>query len=452
MKNILEKDLKHGKWTIVVALLSVLLVVVFLIVFFMLHNTPEIIANNDNLLLEKPHINSTEQIKELFYKQGEIKQVSTRYSILYGNSKNREMYVFSNPVRESQEFSYSVINREIENSGDYYCVTNDSFCVYFLKDKITAKNGKDCISITMNSISDFNFLPDYLNVYGEKTTAIKYNTDENNYIVVYPSCYGINLEYSWENPINDVALTIGAQDYDYEKYEAGYVMLLDQDDKKVIFHKAALYDENKNFLGQTDVGVSNSSDSIEVKYNISPNKSSSRLILISIDFYFEKMFFDTSVYEAIPKTNTVFNNISLFDSFNPNNEGYTYMKFNIASFTPKNSDLLKSAVLNFYVMGIDAEAIVDVYVVENDWCSWLHTWSNKEEFYKQIGYFTVSKIGWHSIDMTDYVKDLIDNQYYGQENNSIVFKLRDNCNSVLVLASTDNTYAPPFWCIKYVAY
>ena len=121
------------------------------------------------------------------------------------------------------------------------------------------------------------------------------------------------------------------------------------------------------------------------------------------------------------------------------------MKFNIRSFTPKRKDLLDSVTLNLYVLYCSGDVELEVYSVRNDWCSWELTWLKQPAHNEKIGEFKISESGWYSIDLTEYVKLLIDKKYYNLQNNSILFKVKGESSGYAVFTSTDNSVFPPFF-------
>ena len=139
----------------------------------------------------------------------------------------------------------------------------------------------------------------------------------------------------------------------------------------------------------------------------------------------------------------------VFDSISPSKATHNYMKFNIRSFTPKKEELLDQIILNLYVLYCSDEIEIEVYSVRNDWCSWELTWLNQPEHNEKIGEFKVSNAGWHTLDLTNYVKLLIKENYYNLENNSLLFRVKDDSDGYAIFTSTDNSVYPPFFEVNY---
>jgi len=143
------------------------------------------------------------------------------------------------------------------------------------------------------------------------------------------------------------------------------------------------------------------------------------------------------------------NNVNIFDTVNPGNTGYTYLKYNVRSITPKDPELLDSFKLNFYAMAVDGDVDIEVYRITNDWCSWTTAWYNTPPAREKIGYFSLSEPGWHTIDFTEYIKHLIKSGYYNLTDNSVVFKMKESSEGYAVLASANNSFTPPYFEINY---
>ena len=161
------------------------------------------------------------------------------------------------------------------------------------------------------------------------------------------------------------------------------------------------------------------------------------------------MFFDSSAYQSIPTTNSLYNNVSIFDTVSDDKNGYTYMKFNVKSFTPKRADLLDSISLSIYVMNCKEGTVLEVYSLHEDWCAWTLSWRNKPKYKEKLGELSLSKAGWYTIDLQKYVKHLIANDYYRRIENSIMFKIKNGTEGYAVVASSDNKITPPFFSVQY---
>ena len=125
------------------------------------------------------------------------------------------------------------------------------------------------------------------------------------------------------------------------------------------------------------------------------------------------------------------------------------MKYNIRSFTPKDSSLIDSFTLSFYAIAVENNTEMEIYRVDKDWCSSQINWRSKPKYKEKIGEFTLSEPGWHTIDLTRYAKSLINRNYDKLNDNGIVFKIKDGTIGYAILASADNTYAPPYFEVNY---
>ena len=81
--------------------------------------------------------------------------------------------------------------------------------------------------------------------------------------------------------------------------------------------------------------------------------------------------------------------------------------------------------------------------------SWTMNWENHPSYYEKIGEIIVDQPGWYDINLTDYVKKLIDNGYDGTTDNSFVLVARSAENGEVIFASADNSCAPPYYKVVY---
>ena len=93
--------------------------IIFLIIIVTLINasceTPGYEDSDSNLLVS--YQNSID-FCELLTKENEVSKVATRHSILYKDGINRDMYVFSIPIREIIDDQYVVIDKKLNmNDG-----------------------------------------------------------------------------------------------------------------------------------------------------------------------------------------------------------------------------------------------------------------------------------------------------------------------------------------------
>lgn len=180
------------------------------------------VVNEANLELKKPQINSTHEIPLIGLNQEEIEEVSTKYSFLLKDDIKRKMYVFSTPIRDTKfESITNVLSRKIEETDGHYSVLNDSFDIDYQIDTITVESCNDYFSVHIKNVHSYEFISDYVNLYGEKAEAIKYSTNESGDIFVYPTFLGIGIEQNLNENCHSSSFPIEFRGYNCDQYNAG---------------------------------------------------------------------------------------------------------------------------------------------------------------------------------------------------------------------------------------
>jgi hypothetical protein len=396
------------------------------------------------------------KIDDVLQLDNEILDVSTKYSTLYKDGTNRQMFVFSSPVKEMENNKFYLFDNKLYNNNDYYETKNKEYNVVFKKDSVNLTYSSNAFSLLFNDINNIEKVSNYENIYGDTKESIKYVDSSNNNLYFIPTYNGLLMECELlnNNQQNEFDIMLDINKLSLNNDAAGYAQLLNLNgDKIATIYQAIVVDSINNIYVNNKAEIKNKNGNIYLIIDLSNLPSNINYpikLSLSIDFYSEKMFYDTSVYEATPDTNCILNNISVFDSKSEKNTGFTYLKFNIESITPKQSSLLESFILNFYVMYVEGDLEIEIYKINTDWCSWTLNWNNKPDFSEKLGKFSIKETGWHDIDLTQYVKKLIDNNYDNMSDNSIVLKVKDeNKNGYAIIASVDNTYAPPSIEVNY---
>lgn len=349
-----------------------------------------------------------------------IDKATTQYSVLYGYNNSREMYVFTAPIIEENGTITQALRNDICGSNDVFFTQNQQFNVSFEKNLINMKNGEISISLCLDNFTTLEKIYNYESMYGVRNEALKYTDEYGNYMYCMPTYGGLLVEYYIHNSVesDSIDFKLELTSYSYVNDPAGYVNILCKDSTKAaVAFQGMIFEENNIFYGVEAAKIVKENKNIYLKYNIPENISLPCKYIISIDMYSEKMFFDTSTYSAKPKTNFILNNISYFTAQHSDGNERTYMKTNLRSITPKQSELLEQITLSLYAIYAKEEVTLDVYKVKQGWCSWTMNWENHPSYYEKIGEIIVDQPGWYDIDLTDYVKSLIDNGYDGITDN-----------------------------------
>ncbi len=439
-------------------------ILMFLVVFFclalifVLKNQNIIEENNDDTIstsaeannIQKETNNIPEYFSNILSPKNLSEKLTTKYSILYGDDNDREMYVFSVPILEKNENITQILKNDICETNEMFFTQNQHFNVSFEKNLINMKNGEESISLYSDNSTSFEKTYNYESLYGTRNEAIKYNDKYENYMYCIPTYSGVLIEYYIQNNIDSLEFKLELPSYSYANDPAGYVNILCGDNSKAaVAFQGMIFDENNNFHGLETVQIYKDNENYFMKYNLPENISFPYKYIINIDMYSEKMFFDTSTYSSIPNTNFILNNISYFTAKQSDGNERTYMKTNLRSITPNQSDLLEKITLSLYAIYAKEEVIIEVYKVKDDWCSWTMNWENHPSYHEKIGEIIVDKPGWYDVDLTNYVKNLIDNGYDKTTDNSFVLVAQSAENGEVFFASADNSCAPPYYKVVY---
>jgi hypothetical protein len=450
-KHTLSKGKKSSLFIFINVLIFIALLVFVILKLFVF--TEPIIPDNHSIISIPPEFHDISDILSQPYE--EVTSVSTKYSMLYKDGINRKMYVFAVPVREIENDQYFLFgNRIYENGDGVYRTQNKEFNIAFKKESINLNYTDLAFAVLIDSESIAKE-EDYQNTYGEIREAVKYSGAVDGIDMrCIPTYNGLLMEFELANKPEKKELTfeIDINKLEYINDPAGYVQIMADENQAGMIYQGIVVDEKNKYYpnNAVKIDIKNKRYYLTVDLiDLPPDISYPAKLAVSFDFYCFKMFYDTSVYEAVPKTNTILNKVSIFDSINEKQNGYTYLKYNIKSFTPKISSLVGSFTFNFYVMSVTDSVDIEVHRVPKDWCSWTITWKNKPKFKEKLGEFTISEPGWHKIDLTEYAKMLIERNYDKQDTNSVVLKIKDGSRGYAVLASADNTYAPPYFEVNY---
>lgn len=389
-------------------------------------------------------------LSSIVSKENLINESSTKYSVLYGERNNREMYVFSAPILEQNEEGVQLMKNDILPNDDHYYIKNQHYCVSFEKNRICMSNEHDELSLSSSDFLSIEIIKNYQSIYGLRDEAVKYTNTLGNYMYCIPTYNGVLIEYYVNNQVDKFDFNIDLASYSFENDPAGYVKVLDSDGRKAaMIFQSMIFDDNGEFDGFGVAQILRKNGKCSLIYNAPKNVTYPYKHVISIDLYSEKMFFDTSTYSAKPNTNFILNNISYFPINHDNGKSRTYIKANLRSITPSSSELLDKATLSLYAIYVKGEIVLEAYKVRADWCSWTMNWSNHPPYYEKVGEITVGKSGWHDIDLTDYMRDLIDAEYDLKTDNSIVIVAKTGDAGEAIFASADNSCAPPYYRISY---
>lgn len=371
----------------------------------------------------------------LLAKESEVESVGTRSSVLFKNGDRRQMYVFSLPVREERNGLYAVCDTGLYPTGE---------------NRFSAENGAYRLTLEESAVYLYAGSDElHLSVDGMRLGASGGYTGETGALSVMPSYSGYVLHYTLEKPAGSMSMTFSGKRYQLQEDPAGYVLFSEEGVNRFIVSQIMAVDRENRVFTEQHFKARRASETYVLTGELPDEAAYPLRVSIGVDVVCDNMFYDASAYEAAPNRNAIFQPVSVFDTLEKKRNGYTYLKCNIRSFAPKQSALLDSAYLNLYVQHCEADAVVEVYSVQRDWCSWTLSWNTRPLHSDKIGEFTVRDAGWYTIDLTGYVSRLIDQSFYHLENNSIMLRIQEGCRSRLVLASTDNKLYPPFFEINY---
>lgn len=389
-------------------------------------------------------------ISQLLLGSNVVESVNTRYSILYKCGMNRKMYVFTSSVRNQTEDIFYEFDRRLLESEEGYYSDNVGQQIVFMEKGILLGEKNNKLYLNLFSVNEMSFCDDHKNFYGNTVDAIDYSLGQNK--VYASSTYGgVLLDCTLYEPSEEMNISINYGDLSVENTDADYCVISDDNGEVFIINCPLFFDADGKYIGTGKAVIKGPTKERKLIF-LGPDGDGWNYPIkmsVIIDKYGQKMFYDSTAVVDNPRTNSIFNYVTVFNQDESSESAYTYLKFNVRSFTPKESSLLDEAILYMYVLSCDEETVVETYSVRNDWCSWTLTWKNRPKHYEKIGEFNVSNKGWYGIDLTEYFKRLIEDDYYGQENNSIMLKIKTGYTGNFILASGDNTEAPPFFEINY---
>lgn len=433
-----------------IILTSMLLSILFCLSLIPLftENTP---LCDDNLLI--PNTYNSSNISEVFdsilSQNSEIPEVSTKYNVLYKNNNNRLSYIFANPVRNFVDGKYVYCKSEITSKKNDFIIHNEYLNAICTDQQITVSKPNSCaISFNLSNTQSYTIAETYCNIYNDIAESIQYDFESGDSLQVIPTHSGILFEAVPNTSSEIFKYQIDIGNLKYTNSDAGYVILNEKDDTYAIIHRPLVMDSSGTISAFPKIQIESIDQLLYLTLEI-PKETQISKLAICVDLYLDKMFYDSSAYENAKNVNSIQNNISIFNNQNKSTDGYTFMKFNMKTYVPSKKELIDSVILNLYVIYAGNETTIEVYSVNNDWCSWTLDWLKKPNLKKQLGEFQITNSGWYSIDLTNYVIDLIDNNYYYLNDSSIVLKIKSGTKGDVIIASTDNTYAPPFFEIKY---
>lgn len=439
---------------LLLACIAIAILLISIVVYTGTTDGKAILSDSDRDLLLR-YMNNVD-MKELFTKDNEISHVATPFSVLYKNGNQRTMFVCSTPIRylQNDEYNYVELLIQEQDPGGYLIHSLDQR-VSFHEDCIRLEKGLDWLQINFPMTAELHYTEHTTTLYGDRS-VVQYYLDNNTIVSCFPSYTGVTVQYQIQEYIETVSIPVEFASYRINTKDFGCILLSDSDSSsKEIMSNHVFVISHPLFCGSNnDVYVQKEGQIKNGRYGHVLNLSLPKditfpaTLTFQVNCYSENMFFDCAAYEKNPSANHIFDNYVFFAS-DKASQTYNYMKFNIRSFTPKQSSLLDMLILNLNVLVCTQDTVIEVYSVRNDWCSWELTWNNRPAHNEKIGEFSVKSPGWYSLDLTDYARQLIDNEYYDLNDNSILLKLKDGCNGGVVFASTDNGIYPPFFEINY---
>ncbi len=407
-----------------------------------------IIAELDQFVMQPDNIDA------LLTFDGEIKTTASTYNITYGEDNQRKMYVFSNPVREYAKGSFAAINKEIFSMEEHtFGVSNSIYSAQFTAEKITVSNGSRNIAVFPQNHCESIEKETFQSLYKSDVEAVVYKGKDVE-LYCMPTAAGVAIEIHYlKKPAGALEWKVDIDDCTYTNDSAGYIKLMKGKNNAAVIYPGIAAD-NSNMIYYHDsasilrkngelylhIGTASWADQT-VEY---PVKS-----MVHFDFYTEKMFFDSSVYQSAPKQNSLLNNISIFDESGEDCSGYTYLKCNLESITPADKNLLGSIRYHFYVAALTNAMDLEAYLVPDTWCSFTVNWETKPAYTEKIGEVHVDAAGYYYLDMTEFAKNYIEHAGEYTAECSIVLKAKDNSTGIVIAASADNTIAPPFFEVDY---
>lgn len=403
---------------------------------------------NEDLLYSKCR---NMNISDIFLEEYEIQQVATRYSTLHKYDNKRRMYVFSMPVRNySDEGRYSLVNTNIsKHSNDGYITQNSEYNIEYTANCVQIGSASDVFRIDFPQSAEMS--------YDSSVESVCYYVGDNDNITVKPCFNGMLVQYHISNYTSEISLPLSIRKYQINNDNAGYVVLIEystkasdiMDSNYFVISTPLIYDKSETMNTDGIMKIVEKDGKYILKCFLPNEVTFPADLSFTVNYYCENLFFDCAAYQKNPDDNHIFDSYIVYDNTSENNEVYNYMKFNIRSFTPRDYTLLDRVLLNLNVLYCSNETYIEVYSVRYDWCSWELTWNNRPQNNEKIGEFKVSEAGWYSIDITEYIRSLIKENYYDLEDNSIMIKVKDETKGKIVFTSTDNSIFPPFFQVDY---
>ena len=396
-------------------------------------------SNSDENLLVA--YNNSISMDEIFKGNNEVLEVATPYSVLYKSGKKRNMFIFSEQVRAYDGNKYVLPDLSFQTSVDdsyEFCFNN--MRVVCLNDQIHFQSqGKSIMTMVMDKWNR--------QTMDESGSNVQY-VSSGFHMTISPTFNGVEIEIDVSQKVNQIFIPINFSKCQRENDEAGYVVLKDQQQELYIIHQAAAEDKNRTVYGLKSK-IIKKNGAFGLTYSLDDNMSIPGKLKFTVNAVSEQFFFDSSAYENTPTTNSIYNHYSYFDNRYENAGGYTYLKFNARSFTPKNSELLDYFYFTFYVEYVENPVTIELYAMSKDWCSWRITWNKKPSANYKFGECTIDQAGWYTINLTSYIKTMIDSNYFLLLDNSLMMKVKDDSVGYVVMASTDHGLYPPFFEVGY---
>ena len=396
--------------------------------------------------------------ESVFSKEGEIQQVATKYSILYKNNNKRKMYVFSMPIRKYIDNNYIYVKPGIDKVNEYQYITNNiDYSILYEDDYLRISDEKNWFKLSFDEIYAWNFIELSNNSMSLKGDSIQYINENGNEIFVSPSYSGMVVNYKIDESVNQLVFPIEFSELKVNNQDAGYVVLSEKNlgnisisdnitNSVFVISRPIVSDMN----GRKSLGGAIELIKKNKKYQLVCSVPEGTVNLsFTVNYYYENMFFDCTAYQREANVNHVFGDYVVYDSETRMNLSNNYIKFDIRSFTPKKSQALDRITLSVYVLDCKKDTEFEVYAVPNDWCAWELTWNKQPNYQEKIGYFKLDGSGWYTLDLTEYIKSLIDENYYNLINNSIMIKLKDGSTGYAIMASADNSIYPPYFEVDY---
>lgn len=185
-----------------------------------------------------------------------------------------------------------------------------------------------------------------------------------------------------------------------------------------------------------------SSDGLNFELIIS-SFSEVKQLWFEIDLQVTKLFFDTTVESKNPEKNNVYGAVAFLGNTQSYGEQQLYLRFDTLQFLDLNSFSVESADL--YLPRFYAEdCVLEAYKMEQPWCSFGSTWSNKVA-YTDISLPVRENKDYIIVDVKEVMQDVL--RYNEPRNPGLVIK-KKNGSGYSVVATGDNYYRPQILEIK----